>query len=94
MKHPTLGVYSEAGQRIMAPVGAYVKIVKPEGTFAEVEWDGRHVFMFAVDISERAELVRVASIGASVDGKWIVANISPINQHLAHYHGAHYQLGC
>ena len=81
MTLPTFGVCPDAAQRTMVPVGAYVKIVKPEKTFVEVEWDGRHMFIFAIDISERAELVQVASVGASVEGN----GSSSLETHIAEH---------
>jgi hypothetical protein len=67
MMRPTLGVCSDTGERIpiIVPIGAFVKIIKPEGTFVEVKWDERQVFMFALDLSERGELVQVVGAGQS-----------------------------
>ena len=81
MKRPTIGIYSDSIQRITVPPGAYVKIIKPKGTFVEADWDGRHMLIFAIDISERAELVQVASAGASVDGN----GSSPLETNIAEH---------
>jgi hypothetical protein len=49
---------------ISIPAGTVLQV--PDGFvnasgFVEVEWDGKTVQMFAVDLSERGELIQVAS---------------------------------
>ena len=43
---------------VTLPAGAIVKVVKREAAFVEIEWDELRVFMFAVDLDQRAELIR------------------------------------
>ena len=59
---PTLAILSEHGQRIpiTIPQGGIVRVVGPtydDRQLVDIEWEGKKLLMFAVDLRERGELV-------------------------------------
>ena len=64
IKTTTLGILSTPGiyptpdrTPVAITAGSVIKIVKPEGMLVEVEWDGKSVSMFTIDVLQRGEFL-------------------------------------
>ena len=61
LKTPTLAILDQDGHKLplTIPLGAEVRVVEPiyENKLLDVEWEGKRVLMFALDLRERGELL-------------------------------------
>ena len=66
LRRVTVAVRQSAAQPVAIYIPAFAVLEVPEGAvnssgFAEVEWDGKSVRMFAVDLRDRGELIKARS---------------------------------
>ena len=60
---PTLAILTDSGDQripVTLPADASVTVVQIEGRMADVEWDGRTLTLFAIDLRNRGQLVTAA----------------------------------